>query len=319
MATVSAAAITRIHDVEGSLTLTSIGGGAGGGANTEIFIQGAQSAGRKQANVSDHGFWLTVGSQNVSGAGVHVGVWINHIHYAVLTLLRVRLGSTIGSATAGNWDGHNFPLTQYPKTGGWVRHWIDVSRTPEAQGDSGGLVKTALIGVAAVASLPAVGGNAPNIILDAHDFTTTGLLLTGTAGVFQDFLTSDEGNGTNKYGVVLSNAGGIFCLARLTLGSASSLAFDDSNFVIVFPQQGTVASTFMGITVDLQHASTDIAWSSGVVRSAGTVKGDLIVTGTSGAFSITNSTLAALRIITLTSACALDGCLISGCGQVAAA
>src|SRR3990167_800763 len=312
MATVDATAITRIHDVEGSLTLTSIGGGAGGGANTEIFIQGNQSAGRKQSNTTDHGFWLTVTSADISGAGVHTGIWINHIHYAVVTKLQPLLGST-----TANWHGHTFPISTYPAAGGWVRIWIDVSRTPEET--AGTFSKAGLTQVGIRASLPAVGGNAPNLIMDASDFTTTGLLLTGTAGVFQDFLTADEGNGTNKYGVVLSNAGVIFCLARLTLGSASSLAFDDSNFVIVFPQQGTVASTFMGITVDLQHASTDIAWSSGVVRSAGTVKGDLIVTGTSGAFSITNSTLAALRIITLTSACALDGCLISGCGQVAAA
>lgn len=325
MATVGSQLI-RIHDVEGSLTLTSIGGGAGGGANTEIFIQGAQSAGRKQSNAADHGFWLTVTSRDVSAAGVHVGVWINHIHYAVLTLLRVRLGSTIGSATAGNWDGHNFPLPAYPATGGWVRSWINVARTPEATGDSGGLVKTGLIGVAVVASLPAVGGNAPNLIMDASDFTTGGLSLTGTGGLWSDFVSADEGNGTNKYGVVVTQAGVIFCLARLTLGTASSLAFNDSNFVIVFPNQSLVASDFMGISLDLQHVSTSIAWANGVIRSAGAVQGDIRVSGASGVFTATAMTLANLRIIDLTAGCTLsnsritdsdklnqNGATISGC------
>ena len=318
MATVDATAITRIHDVEGSLTLTSIGGGAGGAANSEIVIQAAQSAGRKQSNAADHGFWLTVGSQNVSAAGVHVGVWVNHIHYGVLTQLRVRLGSAIGSATAGNWDGHNFPLAQYPALGGWVRHWIDVARTPDFQGDSGGLVKTALIGVAVVAWLPAVSGNAPNIIMDASDFTTTGLLLTGTAGVWQDFITADEGTGGNKYGVVVTTAGVIFVLARLILGSASSLAFADSGFVIVFPQQATVAANFMGLTVDLQHASTAITWANGVVKSAGTVQGDLVVTGNAGSLAVESTTLSALRVVTLTAGATLTECLVAGCGLITA-
>ena len=311
MATV-ASQLTRINDVEGSLTLTSIGGGAGGSANAEIVIQGAQSAGRKQSNSADHGFWLTVTSADVSGAGVHAGIWINHVHYGVLTKLAARLGSD-----TSNYEEHAFPLAAYPSTGGWVRFWFNVGRTPEASG--GTLSKAALTQVAVLASLPAVSGNAPNLIMDAQDFTTGGLLLTGTAGVFQDFVSADEGNGTNKYGVVTTNAGVIFCLARLTLGSASSLVLNDSSFVIVFPNQSTVASSFMGISVDLQHASTDVDWSNGVVKSAGAVKGDLVVTGISGAFDVADTTLSGLRVITLTSACALNGCLISGCGLINAA
>jgi len=309
MATVDATAITRIHDVEGSLTLTSIGGGAGGGANTEIFIQGNQSAGRKQSNTTDHGFWLTVTSADISGAGVHTGIWINHIHYAVVTKLQPLLGST-----TANWHGHTFPISTYPAAGGWVRIWIDVSRTPEET--AGTFSKAGLTQVGIRASLPAVGGNAPNLIMDASDFTTTGLLLTGTAGVFQDFVTADEGNGTNKYGVVVTNSGVIFCLARLTLGSASSLVFSDSGFVVVFPDQSLVASTFMGITADLQHASTSVTWTNGVVQSAGTVKGDLVVTGTSGSFTVSGSTLSALRAVTLTSACTVTGSSFVGCGTI---
>jgi hypothetical protein len=310
MATVTSQ-LTRIHDVEGSLTLTSIGGGAGGGVNSEIVIQGAQSAGRKQSNATDHGFWLAVTSRDISGTGVHVGVWINHIHYTVLTKLAARLGST-----TANYHEHNFPLAQYPALGGWVRMWINVGRTPDAQ--AGTFDKTGLTQVAVLASLPAVSGNAPNIIMDAADFTTGGLLLTGTAGVFQDFVTADEGNSTNKYGVVATNAGVIFCLARLTLGSASSLVFSDSGFVVVFPNQSTAATTFMGVTIDLQHASTNVEWLNGVLRSAGAVRGDLVVTGTSGTFAVTDSTLANLRVVTLTSACTLNGCLITGCGVITA-
>lgn len=303
--------LTRIHDCEGTLTLTSIGGGAGGAANSEIVIQGAQAAGRKQSNAADHGFWLQVASRDVSGAGVHVGIWINHIHYGVLTKLAARLGST-----TANYHEHAFPLSQYPALGGWIRMWVDAARTPEAQ--AGTFDKAALTQVAVLASLPAVSGNAPNLVMDASDFTTSGLLLTGTAGVFADFVSADEGSGTNKYGVVATTSGVIYCLARLTLGSASSLVFSDSGFVIVFPNQGTVASTFMGVSVDLQHASTSVEWLNGVLRSAGAVKGDLVVTGSSGSFTVTDCTLASLRVVTLTPACVLSGCLVSGCGVITA-
>lgn len=311
MGTVSSQ-LTRIHDVEGALTLTSIGGGAGGGVNTEIFIQGSQSSGRKQSNAADHGFWLQVPTRNISAQGVHVGIWINHIHFAVLTKFAARLGST-----TANYHEHSFPLGQYPALGGWVRFWADVGRTPEAS--AGAFDKSALTQVGVLASLPAVGGNAPNIIMDASDFTSGGLVLTGSGGVWNDFVSSDEGSGVNKYGVVTTSSGVIFCLARLTLGSASALQFSDSGFVIVFPNQATVAANFMGITVDLSNAGTDVDWADAVLRSAGSVRGDLIVQGTIGSFNAAGCAFGNLRVLTLTSGAALQGCSISGCGLVTAA
>lgn len=312
MATVSAAAVTRISDVEGALTLTSIGGGAGGGANTEIFIQNAQAAGRKQSNVTDHGFWLTVGTQDVSGAGVHVGLWITHIHYAVLTKLAMRMGSS-----TANYHEHTFPLAEYPALGGWVRLWVDVGRTAEAT--AGTFSKTAMVQLGVLASLPAVGGNAPNIVMDASDFTTTGLSLTGTSGLWSDFVTADEGTQNNRYGVVATRAGIIYCLARLTLGTASSLVFTDSGFTIVFPEQARVATTFMGVTVDLQNASTAVTWSGAVIQSAGTTRfGDLVVTGTAGTLTASGMAFSKLRIVTLTSACTITDSSFRACGQITA-
>lgn len=310
MATVTSQ-LTRISDVEGTLTLTSIGGGQGGSANTEIFIQNSQSAGRKQSNATNHGFYLQVTSQNISNTGTHVGIWVTHIHYAVLTYFAIRLGST-----TTDYDEHSFPVADYPATGGWVRIWVDISRTPEGTG--GSFDNTALTQVGILASIPSVGGNAPNIVMDASDYTTTGLLLTGTSGTFQDFITADEDTLNNKYGVVITQGGVIFCFARLILGSSSSLSFSDTGFVLVFPDQSLAASDFMGLTIDLQNSSTSISMDNGVVRSAGTTQGDLISTGSGGTFALSNSTLANLRTISLSSGCSLDGCLISECGQITA-
>jgi hypothetical protein len=89
--------------------------------------------------------------------------------------------------------------------------------------------------------------------------------------------------------------------------------------VLIFPNQSLVAEAFMGLTIDLQHASTDVSWSGGVVRSAGaTRRGDLVATGTAGAFTADGMTFGGLRIIDLTSGCIFSGCAISDCGQIAA-
>jgi hypothetical protein len=305
--------LTRIHDLEGSLASVAIGGGAGAAANTDIFLQGAQSLGRRQSNVTVGGFLLDDGAGNdLSAAGVHVGAWIWHTHYAVLTALRWRMGSVSGS---GDYDEHDIPLTEYPNEGGWIRVWVHVARTPEFTGGTG-LSANAAQYFGPTNSLPGVGGNAANLVLDAIDHTTTGLLLTGTAGVFGDFVTADA-DPNNKYGVMSSRSGVLFCRARLILGSASPLAFADSGFVLIFPNQPLVSTTFMGLTVDLQNASTTVSLSDGTIRSAGTTRqGDLVVSGTSGVLTATRLSLENLRTIDLTAAATLTNCKITACDKL---
>jgi len=309
--------LTRIHDAEGTLTTVSIGGGQGATANTDIYLQGAQSLGRRQTNTTDAGGFTLVDAadNNCSAADVHVGFWFWVTHYGILDAVNLILSS--GTALT-NYDQHTFDYAnEYPGLGGWVRAWIDVSRAPDVTGGTG-LNEAALRQYGLSVSFTAApGGNAQNVILDSADFTSGGaaLSLTGTAGVWSDFTAADE-SGTNQYGVFRS-AGGVYnCNARVQLGSASSLVFSDSNFTIVFPQQSLVADTFMGISVDLQNASTSVDWESATITSAGTKKGDLRVSGTSGSFSLSASTLANLRIIDLTAAATISGTLFSGCGQI---
>lgn len=302
--------LTRIHDLEGALTLSSIGGGAGVRRGTDIFLQGSQSAGRRLSNVTLSGFWLDDGGNNdLSASGTHMGIWVWVTHYASLTALQMWMGTS-----TANYDQHAVPLTEYPTLGGWHRVWVHVNRTPDATGGTGlNEAQARFFGL--VVSLPTVGGNAANVIMDAIDSATAGLLLTGTSGLWSDFVTSDA-DAANKYGVLLSRAGVLYCLARLTLGSSSSLAFSDSGFVIIFPDQSLVASNFMGVTVDLQNASTSVTWANGVIRSAGTRQGDIVATGTSGSFSATGMTLSNLRTIDLTSACTLSNSTISSCDKM---
>ncbi len=311
MATVTSR-LTRINDLEGAPTIVSIGGGAGAAVNTDIFIQGAQSLGRRLSNVTLSGFQVDDGSNDLSADNVHVGAWLWVTHYASLTDVRFRVGSNSGTA---NYDEHIFPLTEYSSLGGWVRLWVDISRAPDATGGTALDEATARY-FGPTISIPTVGGNAANVIMDAVDQTTTGLILTGSSGVWQDFLTADESNSTNKYGVVASKSGVIYCLARLTLGSTASLSFNDSNFVIVFPQQRLVASNFMGVTCDLQQAATSISFTGGSFQSPGNVKGDLIVSGANGSLTASSCTFSALRAVTLAPKAQILNSTLATCGLI---
>lgn len=308
--------LTRIHDLEGSLTSVSIGGGAGAAANTDIFIQNAQSLGRRQSNVTLGGFLLDDGAGNdLSATDVHVGMWIWVTHYSVLTALRVRMGTAGGS---GNYDEHIVPLTEYPALGGWLRVWVDISRTPDATGGTA-LNEASVQFFGPVISIPTVGGNAANLILDAIDHVVgAGLTLTGTSGLWSDFITADA-SANNQYGIVRLVGGVINMLGRVQLGSASSLVFSDASFTVIFPQQNLVNDAWMGITIDLQHASTSITWASCVVQSSSVKKGDLVVTGTNGTFTATGLVAGNLRIVTLNSRCTVTQSAFGACGQITAA
>lgn len=314
--------MTRIHDAEGTLTTGNIpAGGAAASANTDIFLQGAQSLGKRiTVTATTEGFALVDGADNdVSATSVHVGLWFWVTHYAILD--DVRLVFSTGTTPATNYDAHTFPLAEFPELGGFVRAWVDISRIPDfTNGTALNEAQLRCYGVMiSFSSTP--GGNAANLIVDSADYVAgAALTSTGTSGLWTDFTTADE-NSTNQYGV-FRNVGGVYnCFARIQLGtSGSSLVFNDSNFAIVFPNQSLVETTFMGINVNLENGSTNIDWSGGVIKSAGSTRqGDLVVTGTSGDFDATNMTLSALRVVTLTSASSITGSSFVGCGQITAA
>lgn len=313
--------MSAIHDAEGTLTTANLpSGGGSASANTDIFLQGSQSLGKRVTETAGpSGFVLIDAADNdCSAADVHVGFWAWVTHYGILDDFRVILASGTGSPT--NYDSHTFPYaTEYPKLGGWLRLWTDVSRTPENSGGSG-LNEAALRSYGIQISFTAgPGGSAANVMLDRGDFVAgAALTLTGTTGLWSDFTTADQ-NSTNQYGVIRLIGGVYNCYARVQLGSSgSSLVMDESNFAIIFPMQTLVADNFMGVNVDIQNASTNIDWTGGVLKSAGTKLGDLVVTGTSGAFDASNMTFSGLRVATFTSVANVTNSAFLGCGAVTA-
>jgi len=291
--------LTTVEDFEASPIYSSIGGGAGASSNTDVYIQGSTSGARRADNTTDFGFYISVTAIDMSAAGEHVKFWLFITHWPQTTQVQLRLGD------GTNDDDHELPTTEYPPLGGFIPVWIDVSRTPEIGGSAN---EASLADFGVLVDIGNVGGNAPNLILDEILYGTSGLLWSGTGGDFTDFTAFE---GTNNEGNVIELNGVLFVYSRLEIGDSSATGFTDNGKTLIFPDQALVAPTFMGITVDLQHASTDIDIDNCNIQSsnplAATNRPDFLVTGTSGAFDTNGTNFTGMRLIQLTSACTIDG------------
>lgn len=308
--------VTLLDDYESPGTISNINGGQGASTNTDIFIEATQSIARRTDNATVKGFSVAAGATtDLSGAEEHVGFWLWITQWAQVT----NIDAIIGSSSA-NYDEHTIPLAQYPDLGGFIRAWISVARTPDGTAGAG-LTATSASEYGTQCSIGNVGGSAQNQVLDAvHSSSNVdGLLWDGTGGDFDAFATFED---TNRTGVIITSNGIFFALARVNLGSATATTFTDSAFVVVFPDNDLCTSTFMGVTFDLQNASTAITLTNGSFQAANiasTNKGDLLVTGSSGALTWSGASIVGLRVIELTTGVALTGGSIVSCGQVDAA
>lgn len=320
--TVTAHNLTRITDAENTGVWSNLGGGTGSGFSQDFVVQNLYSRGIRVDNGSkgmnyDNGVGI-----DLSGADDHVGMWIGVTSFSALTTAQLVIGDG-GDLDAGNVKAWNvLTSANYPSIGGWVKVFVDVSSASDGAFASGTLSLTSVRGFGSYFTIADIGGNVYNCYIDSIEHTSGsgGLLINaGTVpspAVFDDFSTF-EAIAANGYGVVIENNRIKFVQARLIIADATATVFNDSGFVIVFPDQTYCSTTFMGITVDLQNASTDVNWTGGVIQSAGTTRrGDILVTGTSGSFSATSMTLAGVRIITLTSACTVSSSSVNSCGTV---
>src|SRR3990167_6795777 len=169
-----------MEDGEGTLgTLTSIGGGAGAGAETEIFFAGSQSIGRRSDNqTSLHGFFINVGATfNLSGAGQHVKIWSWFTHYKAVTGVQYRLGS---STTA--YEAFTYPTTKIPALGGWFPAWLEVN----AGTDTGTPDFTVIDEIAQAITIGDVAGNTNNNIMAGLRLLTLNSKVTANNCVFSN-------------------------------------------------------------------------------------------------------------------------------------
>ena len=300
--------LSSLVDFSGAPLLPGYGGGGQGAAvNNDVIIEGTQSAGRRVDNATNKGFGASFTAANLSGVLEHVKLWLFVTQWAEVTQVQVRLSS-------GSVDDHVLPVSEFPALGGFIPVWVDVSRTTE----SGGAADEAAINeVGVLLDIGDVGGNAPNLILDEIMHGTSGLLWDGTSGAMSDFRAYEE---ANNEGSVITLNGVDFVYSRIEIGSSAATTFTDSGFTLIFPDQSLVAENFMGITIDLQNASTDVQLSNATVQSSNPASAarrpDLIVTGSSGVASFTNLNFLGMRTVSLTSGVEVSGGIVDAVAMI---
>lgn len=291
----------------------------------EIFLEGSGSLGDRVTSTAGLSGFLCLDDgptlQDMSSAGTHVGMWLYVSVYSILNQLQMVMSNTTATSGGGS-AGNNYagmaltPSSDYPQLGGWYRIWADTSLfnspdTTVGSWTSGDISTVGAVG-AAVEFTTAPGGSTSNVIIDAIHFTNGSnpvLIATSTGNTFATFSTADDITtaGSGQFGAFKLLNGVYQCLSRIALSDTNATTFSDSGFTIIFPNQPLVASNYMGINVDLSNASTSVSLTSGNITSVGTSKGDLVASGTSGALTITDTSLIDLRQVTLTSSCEVSG------------
>jgi hypothetical protein len=285
--------LTSLEDFNGAPTIVGYGGGQGASVNSDVVIEGAQALGRRVDNTTNKGQGASFTAADLSAAGEHVKIWVNVLQWPVVTKVQIRISS-------GADDDHDVPTALFPALGGYIPIWIDVSRSPEVGGSAN---EASISEIGCLIDIGDVGGNAQNLLIDEIQHGTSGLRWDGTGGAFADFRTFEA---TNNEGNLVPSNGIDFVYSRLEIGSATLTTFTDSGFTLAFPDQALVAAAFMGLTLDVQNASTVITLSDGTIQSGdiagATRRPDLIVSGTSGTVTLTNVSALGMRTIDLTSA-----------------
>ena len=251
-------------------------------SEADVYLQGT---GACSVKVSNQGVVLAYGTGglNLSAANTHVYIWVNMLAGGLMTA-RASNGLCVclsSDATLSSGSNYSFWAVDGSDTypGGWVRYVLDVSKTRTTGAGTLNLSSVQHIGMYCD-TRPNVA-KFDNLVIDRIDYTTgAGLRVYGTSTTddcFGDIIAADEGNVSNKYGIVTTKGGVAYLRGRIEFGddvgtNASTLT--DTGRIIVFENplyyDGTsVVSTISSTLYRLDFkgngtGSTSITWGKKV-------------------------------------------------------
>ncbi len=257
------------------------GGGAGLTVEPDFFIQGSNCI-AKQIKNELKGHHYNNGS-TAQGADDHVYTWIYVSTPGTTDLLtNGGLRVTIGTSDTARKEYYVAGNNTYFR-GGWVCYPIRYSLTPDnAVGTAGATPSffgSTMKGIASVKSV--------NLGVDAIRY---GSSVTITDGVGQpatfNGLASFADNLTRSWGIIQEVAGGVQLQGKLLIGTAGSQCeFDDSNVLVVFPDNNPAAvnqHTLVGHKeIIIDNASSDVTWDGITFLSLDTTDKGIITVNTS--------------------------------------
>lgn len=235
----------------------------------------------------------------------------------------------MGSADTNNDNRYNIAGTganlsvynQYPAQGGYLITSINPAITAWREAVNGTPAYNSILWWAVGAQFINGTAKTENVAMDSIDIGK-GLNLVGgdgvsTDGTFVDFVTEDQDDKTNRWGVVTGSgnnvrAHGMLVIGENTSGTAVATGFTDNTSVVVFPD-GYHSRGLVGVEVELGSASTVIDIGCLLIGEgtrngvdANDTRPDLLVTGTSGTLAL-GAQMRNFRDVTLTSAVTVEG------------
>lgn len=248
---------------------TDFGGGPGGGANTDDFIEGTNCWGGRKT-VDGRGVWYDEGTGvDMSTTETHIYIWIQVKSAGNLeTIANGGIQMRIGS-DASNYRTFYVGGVETVKPG-WNMIVIDPTKTgSEADVGSPDMTSVQFIGPE-FQWLTTPGGTSDNVLLDVIRYSTGPYVTGGTTGdrlTWDDIAVADE---ASAYGIFNRQRGGFFVNGQLALGAPSGTGdfyLDDEAVDIVWASQeyedGTaivtnLATDFNALVVQEGTGTTDI-------------------------------------------------------------
>lgn len=215
-----------------------------------------------------------------------------------------------------------FSALTYPIAGGYQIVPIDPNVAGYRSNTVGGGATLTGVDMFGIQADFSATSRAQNVAMDAIDIVGygDGLSLTGgdgadADGTFENFISQDEGNSSNRWGVVSTREGVLYVVGTLGIGSGSNaVGFTDSNRAIVFPN-GRFDTGHSGIRFRMLNASSLVNISNCTFSGRGFVSAsnvdtrpDYTVTGTLGSLNITGSVFNTFRNFTAQSQTTLYQC-----------
>lgn len=324
--------VTRVEDSESDIGWASIGGGPGGAAEPSFAYQGSNLFNRKVTSSTGAGFYYTPTLD--SGSPLDMTTAPNTtlmVKCAVTDYsglqptngVRIRIGSSSSAyreyVIAGSL-AKKTTYSEYPQRGGVLIVPIDPNLLWAYDSVSGSPNFSSVNYYAMLAAFTVSQAKSENVGLDALD-VGEGLVITGGGGAdpsgsFGDFFTFDEGTPNNRYGFFTKLAEGVYrAFGTLEVGDGvTSTDFYSSGETVLF-YDGYFADGWSKVLINLSGPTTASITNStlkslGSITSGSDTRADLIVQGTTGTLFL-SGTVEGFRRIAFTSACTVDGAVLS--------
>jgi hypothetical protein len=321
MATVTvawdASAFGRINAAEATTGWSATGAGATPTVETDYYYQGAACISiQVKTSVYTLTYTSTSTDMNTTPRAVLYKVIQTNKNAIDGSGLRLRIGSS--NTAYSSYDVFN--SNTYPTLGGFVVVPIMPSITQWITSNTGS-PNHAADTTWVVESDAAFTAKAPNLGLDAIDVMDVGTGLTLTRGdstdangSFDDFVTEDEGDANNRWGIVQTRNDILYVTGVLTIGNTTvNTEFTDSNKVLVFPDH-RVSNGFCGIDFNASNTGSNTQISSCIFNGKGDLytnddtRPDYSVTGTVSNVNITSCTFDGFREISGQSSTNITDC-----------